>query len=129
MLRRFRSFGVEGLFLKIFYDFVVVLVIFYGVVCWGGSIFVGDRKRLNRLIRRVSCVVGCFLDLVEVVSDRRMAVKLLFLLDNIFYFMYEIVIVLSSFFSGRLRYLRCGTERFRRFFFFIVVRFYNKDFN
>ncbi|KAL3970244.1 alcohol-forming fatty acyl-CoA reductase [Sarotherodon galilaeus] len=50
--------------------------IFYGVVCWGGSISAGDRKRLNRLIRRASFVLGCPLDPVEVVSDRRMVAKL-----------------------------------------------------
>uniref|UniRef100_A0A669BD36 Reverse transcriptase domain-containing protein n=1 Tax=Oreochromis niloticus TaxID=8128 RepID=A0A669BD36_ORENI len=54
LLRRLRSFGVEGPLLKTFYDSVVASAIFYGVVCWGGSISAGDRKRLNRLIRRAS---------------------------------------------------------------------------
>uniref|UniRef100_A0AAZ1XZU0 RRP15-like protein n=1 Tax=Oreochromis aureus TaxID=47969 RepID=A0AAZ1XZU0_OREAU len=66
LLRRLRSFGVEGPLLKTFYDSVVASAIFYGVVCWGGNISAGDRKRLNRLIRRASSVLGCPLDPVEV---------------------------------------------------------------
>ncbi|CAI5670812.1 unnamed protein product [Oreochromis niloticus] len=95
------------------YDSVVASAIFYGVVCWGGSISAGDRKRLNRLIQRASSVLGCPLDPVEVVSDRRMAAKLSSLLDNISHPMHETVTALSSSFSGRLRHPRCGTERFR----------------
>ncbi|CAI5677697.1 unnamed protein product [Oreochromis niloticus] len=114
LLRRLRSFGVEGPLLKTFYDSVVASAIFYGVVCWGGSISAGDRKRLNRLIRRASSVLGCPLDPVEVVSDRRMVAKLSSLLDNISHPMHETVTALSSSFSGRLRHPRCGTERFRR---------------
>uniref|UniRef100_A0AAX7TRP8 Carbohydrate deacetylase n=1 Tax=Astatotilapia calliptera TaxID=8154 RepID=A0AAX7TRP8_ASTCA len=68
LLRRLRSFGVEGPLLKKFYDSVVASAIFYGVVCWGGSISAGDRKRLNRVIRRASSVLGCPLDPVEVVE-------------------------------------------------------------
>ncbi|XP_076744782.1 uncharacterized protein LOC143420432 isoform X5 [Maylandia zebra] len=129
LLRRLRSFGVEGPLLKTFYDSVVASAIFYGVVCWGGSISAGDRKRLNRLIRRASSVLGCPLDPVEVVSDRRTAAKLSSLMDNISHPMQQTVTALSSSFSGRLRHPRCGTERFRRSFLPTAVRLYNKDFN
>ncbi|CAI5660128.1 unnamed protein product [Oreochromis niloticus] len=128
LLRRLRSFGVEGPLLKTFYDSVVASAIFYGVVCWGGSISAGDRKRLNRLIRRASSVLGCPLDPVEVVSDRRMVAKLSSLLDSISHPMHETVTALSSSFSGRLRHPRCGTERFRRSFLPTAVRLHNKDF-
>ncbi|CAB1425531.1 unnamed protein product [Pleuronectes platessa] len=33
--------------------------IFFGVVCWGSSISTADRKRLNKLIRKASSVLGC----------------------------------------------------------------------
>lgn len=103
LLRRLRLFGVKGPLLKT-YDSVVASAIFYGVVCWGGSMSAGDRKRLNRLIRRASSVLGCPLDPVEVVSDRRMSTKLSFLLDNISHPMQETLTALSSSFSG------CGTH-------------------
>ncbi|XP_065326023.1 NACHT, LRR and PYD domains-containing protein 12-like [Pelmatolapia mariae] len=38
----------QGPLLKTFYDSVVATAIFYDVVCWGGSISAGDRKRLKR---------------------------------------------------------------------------------
>ncbi|TWW71207.1 RNA-directed DNA polymerase from mobile element jockey [Takifugu flavidus] len=60
LLRRLRSFGVQGPLLRIFYDSVVGSAIFYGIVCWSSSITavrdrkrIGqDRKRMDRLVRR-----------------------------------------------------------------------------
>ncbi|KAI5106856.1 hypothetical protein C0J45_2494 [Silurus meridionalis] len=54
LLRRIRSFGVQGELLKTFFDSVVASAIFYGVVCWGSSISTADRKRLDKLIRKAS---------------------------------------------------------------------------
>ena len=68
LLRRLRSFGVQGARLKTFYDTVVASAIFYGVVCWGSSISTADRKRLERLIKKANSVLGCPLDSVMVVG-------------------------------------------------------------
>ncbi|KAI3377309.1 hypothetical protein L3Q82_008516, partial [Scortum barcoo] len=38
LLRRLRSFGVQGPLLRTFYDSVVASAIFYGIVCWASSI-------------------------------------------------------------------------------------------
>nr|XP_054594642.1 RNA-directed DNA polymerase from mobile element jockey isoform X1 [Nothobranchius furzeri] len=127
LLRRLRSFGVVGPLLKTFYDSVVASAIFYGVVCWGSSISAGDRKRLNRLIRRASSVLGCPLDPVEVVSDRRMTAKLSSMLNNISHPIQVTLTAMNSSFSGRLRHPRCGTERFRRSFLPTAVRLYNRS--
>ncbi|KAL3967363.1 NLR family CARD domain-containing protein 3 [Sarotherodon galilaeus] len=54
-----------------------------------------DRKRLNRLIRWASSILGCPLDPVEVVSGRRMVAKLSSLLDNISHPMQETLTALS----------------------------------
>ena len=48
---------------------MVASAIFFGVVCWNSSITAADRKRLNKLIKRASSVLGCSLDTVEVVGD------------------------------------------------------------
>ncbi|KAI5100952.1 hypothetical protein C0J45_9938 [Silurus meridionalis] len=48
LLRRLRSFGVQGELLKTLFDSVVASAIFYGVVCWGSSISTADRKRLDK---------------------------------------------------------------------------------
>uniref|UniRef100_A0A669DTM0 Reverse transcriptase domain-containing protein n=1 Tax=Oreochromis niloticus TaxID=8128 RepID=A0A669DTM0_ORENI len=44
LLRRLRSFGVEGPLLKTFYDSVVASAIFYGVVCWGAASLLGTGR-------------------------------------------------------------------------------------
>ncbi|KAI3376951.1 hypothetical protein L3Q82_000191 [Scortum barcoo] len=43
LLRRLRSFGVQGPLLRTFYDSVVASAIFYGIVCWASSIT--DRRQ------------------------------------------------------------------------------------
>ncbi|TWW61412.1 hypothetical protein D4764_04G0000580 [Takifugu flavidus] len=63
LLRRLRS---QGPLLRTFYDSVVGSAIFYGTVCWSSSITDRDRKRMDRLVRRASSVLGCPLD-----RDRR----------------------------------------------------------
>jgi len=40
--------------------------------CWGSGSTDQDRKRLNRLLSRASSVLGCPLDSVEWVGERRM---------------------------------------------------------
>ena len=42
------------------------------MVCWSNSITAAERKRLNKLIKRASSVLGCSLHPVEVVGDRKM---------------------------------------------------------
>ena len=82
LLRRLRPFGVQGALLKTFYDSVVASAIFFWVVWWGSSISSADRKRLDRLNRRDSLVLGYQLDSVEIVGQRRMMAKLSSLMDN-----------------------------------------------
>ncbi|TWW64349.1 Acetylcholine receptor subunit delta [Takifugu flavidus] len=76
------SFGVQGPLLRTSYDSVVGSAIFYGIVCWSSSIMDRDRKRMDRLVRRTSSVLGCPLDSVEVVGNGRMMAKLSSMLNN-----------------------------------------------
>ncbi|KAI4877530.1 hypothetical protein NFI96_027121, partial [Prochilodus magdalenae] len=48
-LRRLGSFGICQKLLLMFYQSVVASVLFYAVVCWGGSISKRDAGRLDRL--------------------------------------------------------------------------------
>ncbi|KAI3364558.1 hypothetical protein L3Q82_011340, partial [Scortum barcoo] len=57
-LRRLRSFNICSKLLQMFYQSVVASVLFYTVVCWGGSISKKDTSRLDKLIRRAGSVVG-----------------------------------------------------------------------
>ena len=76
LLRKLRSFGVQGPLLTSFYDSVVVSAIFYRVVCWSSSISAADRRRLDKLIKKASSIQGCPLDSVQVVEESRMMDKL-----------------------------------------------------
>ncbi|KAI5105020.1 hypothetical protein C0J45_4692 [Silurus meridionalis] len=75
LLRRLRSFGVQGELLKTFSDSVVASAIFYGVVCWGSSISTADRKRLDKLIRKASSVLGIPLDTVQEILNLKVSVR------------------------------------------------------
>ncbi|TWW62866.1 hypothetical protein D4764_04G0015130 [Takifugu flavidus] len=93
-----------GPLLRTFYDSVEGSAIFYGIVCWSSSIMDRDRKRINRLVRRASSVLGCPLDSVEV----------------------DTLTALGSSFSERLLHPRCVKERYRRSFLPAAVRLHNK---
>ncbi|KAI5098355.1 gastrula zinc finger protein XlCGF28.1-like [Silurus meridionalis] len=127
LLRSLRSFGVQEELLKTFFDSVVASAIFYGVVCWGSSISTADRKRLDKLIRKASSVLGIPLDTVQEVGERRMVAKLSSLLQNASHHLYETVTSLSSSFSDRLLHAKCLKERYRRSFLPAAIRLYNKS--
>lgn len=127
LLRRLRSFGVQGSLLKTFYDTVVASAIFYGVVCWGSSISTADRKRLDKLIKKAGSVLGCHLDPVEVVGERRMMAKLSSMLENNSHPLQDTLTALESSFSDRLLHPKCVKERFRRSFLPAAVRLFNQQ--
>ncbi|TWW71601.1 RNA-directed DNA polymerase from mobile element jockey [Takifugu flavidus] len=126
LLRRLRSFGVQGPLLRTFYDSVVGSAIFYGIVCWSSSITDRDRKRMDRLVRRASYVLGCPLDSVEVVGNGRMMAKLSSMLNNTSHPLQDTLTALGSSFSERLLHPRCVKERYRRSFLPAAVRLHNK---
>jgi len=128
LLRRLRSFGVCRTLLKTFYDTAVASVIFYAVVCWSGGIMERDKKKL-KMIRRASSIVGCPLDSVEQVGERRMLAKLSNIWNNNSHPLYETVGTLGSSFSERLLHPRCKKERFRRSFVPTAVRLFNISLN
>ncbi|KAI3367990.1 hypothetical protein L3Q82_026817, partial [Scortum barcoo] len=130
LLRRLRSFGVQGPLLRTFYDSVVASAIFYGIVCWASSITDRDRRRMDRLVRRASSVLGCPLDSVEVVGNGRMMAKLSSLLNNTSHPLQDTLTALGSSFSERLLlHPRCVKERYRRSFLPAAVRLYNNKQN
>ena len=56
-MRKLRSFGVQGALLTTVYDSVVASTIFYEVVCLSSSISAADRRRLDELIKKASCIL------------------------------------------------------------------------
>ena len=62
LLKKLRSFGVQGALLTSFSDSVVASAIFYGVVCWSSSILVAGRRRIDKPIKKASSTLGCPLE-------------------------------------------------------------------
>ncbi|TWW74415.1 hypothetical protein D4764_14G0004180, partial [Takifugu flavidus] len=100
----------EGPLLRTFYDSVVGSAIFYGMVCWSSSITDRDRKRMDRLVRRASSVLGCLLDSMEVVGNGRMMAKLSSMLNNTSHPLQDTLTALGSSFSEWLLHPRCVKE-------------------
>ena len=118
---------MQGELLRTFFETVVASAIFFGVVCWSSSITAADRKRLDKLIKKASSVLGCPLDSVQVVGERRMIAKLSSLMDNVSHPMQDTITALSSSFSDRLLHPKCVKERFRRSFLPAAVRLFNNQ--
>ena len=76
LLRKLRSFGVQGAYLTTYYDSVVASDIFYGVVCWSSSTLAAGRRRLDKLIKKASSILGWPLALEKVVGERKMMEEL-----------------------------------------------------
>ncbi|KAG9346804.1 hypothetical protein JZ751_007145 [Albula glossodonta] len=76
------------------------------------GISTADRKRLNKLVKKASSVLGCPLDPVEVVGEKRMIAKLLSLMENMTHPMRDTLIALGSSFGDRLLHPQCEKERY-----------------
>ena len=94
------------------------------MVCWGCGSSERDRKRLNKLVKRVGSVLDCPLDSIEEVGEKRMFAKLTSIMDNP---LHETVGALSSSISNRLLHPWCIKESYRRSFFPTAVRLFNTN--
>ncbi len=126
-LRKLRSFDLSPRLLGVFYESILASVLFYAVLCWGGSIPIEDRNRINKLIKRAGSVIGFSPDKLEVIVEKRTRTKLktvLFFEDHPLHNTFK---DLKSSFSERLVMPRCSTERLRRSFIPAAVRFFNNN--
>ncbi|XP_035812432.2 uncharacterized protein LOC118471519 [Amphiprion ocellaris] len=124
-LRRLASFRVCSKLLYMFYQSIVSSVLFYAVVCWGGSAKRKDIQRLNRLVRKACSVVGLSLDSVEKVLEQRTLSKIRAILSNESHPLNSVFSHQRSTMSSRLLSLRCSTERLKNSFVPGAIRLYN----
>ena len=113
-LRRLRSFNVCSKLLGMFYQSVVASVLFYAVVCWGGSTKKRDAGRLDRLVRKAGSVVGAELESITSVAEKRTLSKLLTIMDNESHPLHSTIIQQKSVISCRLQALTCKTDRLNK---------------
>ncbi|KAI4883500.1 hypothetical protein NFI96_024962 [Prochilodus magdalenae] len=91
-LRRLGSFRICQKLLLMFYQSVVASVLFYAVVCWGGSISRRDAGRLDRLVRKAGSVLGLELESLTPLAGRRALNKLLNNMDNAYHPLHSTII-------------------------------------
>ncbi|KAG5279123.1 hypothetical protein AALO_G00106350 [Alosa alosa] len=124
-LRRLRSFNVCSKLLRMFYQSVVASVLFYAVVCWGGSTKKKDAGRIDRLVRKAGSVVGAELECITSLSDKRTLNKLINILDNECHPLHSTIVKQKSLISWRLRSLPCTTDRLRKSFVPRAIELFN----
>ena len=107
---------MQGALLTSFYDSVVASAIFYGVVCWSSSILAADRRRLDKLIKKASSILGCPLTPMQVVEESRMMDKLSSPLVQESHSLQVTITALGSYFSNRLIHSKCVKEKYHRAF-------------
>ncbi len=124
LLRRLRSLDICRKMLQMFYQSVVVSVLFYAAVCWGGSIKHKDARRLEKLVKRagsdwnqVGFTGGC----VERYTQKKVEA----ILNYSDHPLHNIFMDRRNSGSGRLISLHCRTERYRRSFIPTAIRLYN----
>ncbi|KAI3370912.1 hypothetical protein L3Q82_007432 [Scortum barcoo] len=86
-------------------------VLFYTVVCWGGSISKKDTSRLDKLIRRAGSVVGMKLDSLVMVAELRTLDKVLDIMDNASHPLHTVISNQRSLFSERLLLPKCRDQQ------------------
>lgn len=103
------------------------LIWLHGGISWSSSsTTAADRKRWNKVVKKASSVLGCPLDHVEVLGDRRMRTKLLSIMADTSHPLQETVASLGSSFSDRLLHPRCLKERYCRSFLPAAGRLFNQ---
>ena len=112
-LRKLRSFNVCNKMLNMFYQTVVSSVLTFAIVCWGRSVGVSDRGKLNKLIKKAGSVVGQKLENIELTFEKRLLKKVLKIQGDELHPMYCILLERRSSFSNRYIMPVCRTERFR----------------
>ena len=99
--------------LNMFYQTVLNSVLTFAVVCWGCSVGVCDKERLNKLIKKATSVVGQKLETVDSVFEKRLVTKVLKIERNESHPMHNILWECRSSFSDRFVMPKCRTERYR----------------
>ena len=81
-MRKLRSFGVNSDMLVTFHNAVICSIIMFGSVCWGGNISKLDRRRLEKIVKKVGHVVGKPLDNFKTLHEKRLYRKLMQILND-----------------------------------------------
>ena len=93
--------------LNTFYHGIMESVLFYAVMCSGGSLTVKDRNRLNKLIRKAGFIIGSCPSSVEEILEKK-AMRKMSVLSRGDHPLHSIFTMSGR--SNRLLLPRCSTE-------------------
>ena len=99
-----------------FYQFLVASAFVFAAFCWDSSIRNGDTKKLNKLIRKASSVLGTALEPLELVVKKKMLQKLLTISDNTAHPLHSLLRKTVEVFNWRLNQLHCNKDCYKKYF-------------
>ena len=127
-LRKLRSFNVNKNILTMFYNACVSSVLFFGVMCWGGSVNDKDRDRIDKLIRKAESVTEQKHDTLDRIYHKRVTKKTKNILNDKTHPLVGEFDSRLNVRSGRLRLPTIRTERYRKSFFLPrAISIFNSD--
>lgn len=123
-LRRLRSFNISRHLLCSVYQTVVASALFFAAVCWGEGARLGDRNRVNKLVKKAGSVVGIEFDTAQQVAEWRILSKLRSVMNNPSHSLHALGVINSSTFSHRLIAPKCKSERSKKSFLSVAIRLF-----
>ena len=127
-LRKLNQFQVDNALLGLFYQSVFVSIFSYCLVCFGGAADLGDKDRIDRIIRKVEKIIGEGQQRVDSVYQSSLKKKLRQVMGDETHPLHERLMGRVIERSGRLRTYAAGTNRFNNSFIPMAIAQYNSSF-
>ena len=124
-LRRLRSFRVGQELLVKFYRAVIESVLTFSIIVWYGNATVADRRRLDRVVKTASKIIGIKLDSLDVLYNKRVLRKTRSIINDESHPAHNLFQLLPS--GKRYKSISCNTNRVRDSFYPTAVRSLNKS--
>ena len=75
-LRKLRTFNVHNTLQQLFYTSIISSTLTFGLACWGVNLLKHERKKLNRIIKTASVVIGKEQEDIGTIHEHRTLSKL-----------------------------------------------------
>ncbi len=125
-LRRMKSFNVDRDILYLFYQAVIQSVLSFCSVVWYSGLSSDNIRKLNRIIKSASRLVGADVKQLNSLCNSAMEKKFLTIVSENDHPLHSSVTFNRS---GRIRNPRVNTNRFRNSFLPSAIRQYNNSFS
>ena len=125
-VRRLRKLNIDNTILCLFYNSVVSSVLVYAISCWFDSCGIELKKCVRKFARKMEKATGlCKSNLIEKpddVSDKKSVALITKIVNDQTHPLHPYIAVLPH---GRIRMLKCRTERFHKSFVPSAIKLFN----